>query len=82
MYTNNNRAFQSDRVFWVSDRDESITGWYFEAREGVFGPFPTPLKAKTDLALLIECNPMQRSDVAWTLDSSSSWQEPLRAAAG
>jgi hypothetical protein len=77
----NNRAFQSNRVFWIAEKTESKTGWYFEAREGVFGPFHSQLKAESDLALLIEGNPMRRSDTDWVQDSWSNW-EPLHAAAG
>jgi len=57
----NKKIFQSHRVFWLADSAYSKPGWYYEAREGIYGPFVTQAMAEKNLALLIEINPRSRA---------------------
>jgi hypothetical protein len=52
--------FQSDRFFRVEANNRSSSGWYYEAREGTCGPFPSRAMAERSLRLLIETNPRRR----------------------
>ena len=49
--------FQSDRFFHVLG-----DGWYFEAREGMFGPYDVKAKAQLALRRLIERFPQKRPE--------------------
>ena len=72
----NKKIFQSHRVFWLAEGAYSKAGWYYEAREGVFGPFNSQAIAERDLALLIEINPKCRAGEQAIADA---WSEPAPA---
>ncbi|MFI3187942.1 hypothetical protein BCS42_14700 [Crenothrix sp. D3] len=46
--------FEIDRFFSQYDAKTGLTEWYFNAREGVYGPYPTKQKAVEELKTFIE----------------------------
>lgn len=55
--------FSPDRFFFSAQPRRQVEGWYYQAREGTFGPFPTREQAKQDLATLIAQNPVHRLEI-------------------
>lgn len=52
------------RFFFLSDEQEQNgEGWYYKAREGIFGPFETRDGAAEDLESLISSKPQRRREI-------------------
>lgn len=61
MLSKQRTKFSADRFFRVNSHLPGNSGWYYEAREGVCGPFPSRAMAEYSLALLAEMNPRPRT---------------------
>ncbi len=46
--------FRAGRFFYQAFVDGNCTGWFFNAREGAFGPFDTRQQAQIELEAFIE----------------------------
>lgn len=52
-----------ERFFHRTMPDPSRSGWYYQAREGVYGPFVTKESAQFDLARRIALRPERREEL-------------------
>lgn len=61
--TSRRQRFSADRFFFARLTDSHREGWYYQAREGAFGPFPTKQQAQEDLERLKTVNPAKRREL-------------------
>lgn len=61
----------SARFFYLAPPDAAQSGWYYRAREGLFGPFASRESAQFDLAHRIAIHPMQRASVSHEQEAST-----------
>lgn len=55
--------FEASRFFQVTLHSGPRSGWYYQAREGTFGPFIDRGQAERDLLRLIDKNPSLRLEI-------------------
>lgn len=55
--------FDAGRFFRITLHHGPRSGWYYQAREGTFGPFATQGQAERDLSRLVDKNPHQRLEI-------------------
>ena len=53
--------FKRQRYFWANAHSGTLAGWYYEAREGVGGPFQSRALAEAALQALITEHPQRRA---------------------
>lgn len=56
-------ALRPERFFHSNVPMRNISGWFYIAREGTFGPFATQEDARRSLAELINMNPLRRDEI-------------------
>ena len=59
------------RFYHLALPDATQTGWYYQAREGVFGPFASRESAQFDLAHRIAIHPMRREEMSDRVEEST-----------
>jgi len=62
-HKSNKQRFSPDRFFFSAQPRRKVEGWYYQAREGTFGPFETREEAEEDLAKLKAHNPIHRREI-------------------
>jgi hypothetical protein len=54
--------FELDRTFCQSNSDTGLMEWYFNAREGVYGPYRTKQIAEKELKIFINRHKINNDD--------------------
>lgn len=54
--------FELDRTFCQLNTKTGLREWFFSAREGLYGPFPSKEKAEMELKKFIQFNVVNASD--------------------
>lgn len=57
------QRFSADRFCFIREPRRDLEGWYYHAREGIFGPFKTKQHAEEDLERLKVVNPTTRREL-------------------
>lgn len=69
--------FELDRTFSQYNAKTGLTEWYFNAREGVCGPYPTKQKAAEELKAFIELRMLLKDDGGRSSGGAKLTLEPM-----
>ena len=62
-HKSNKERFSPGRFFFSVQPKRKVEGWYYQAREGTFGPFETREEAEKNLEKLKAQNPVRRAEI-------------------